>query len=107
MLKAFFYKRKQRWESLCKGCGLCCHEKEISRAVVYLDLDSPCLYLNKSTNRCRVYQNRFAICRECRKMTLLHALFSRHLPPTCGYVQHYKKWRPFKSKVRYMGGGAP
>jgi len=39
---------------------------------------------------CTVYASRFAVCEQCKKMTILHAMFVKWLPPHCGYVQQYR-----------------
>ncbi len=78
------------WESLCHRCGLCCYEKEIRRGRVYVRMDSPCRYLDLRTRLCRVYDKRFQVCRECRKLRYVHARFSRWLPDSCGYVQWFR-----------------
>jgi uncharacterized cysteine cluster protein YcgN (CxxCxxCC family) len=84
---------KRRWESLCKKCGICCYGKDsrLLRTTIYLS--KPCEHFDKRTNLCRVYENRFKVCRYCAKVRLYHALFSRCLPDTCGYVERYRRWR--------------
>jgi len=53
-----------------------------------------------------VYEDRLAVCPQCRQMTLLHAFFVRWLPDGCGYVQRFrfrraavKKGAPAKTSV--------
>lgn len=75
------------WEDICTGCGLCCHDKvRIDRRTYLLELDSPCAFLDDE-GRCSVYEERFARCPSCRKMTLFRAVFATWLPPQCAYVQ--------------------
>ena len=50
------------------------------------ELDSPCAFLDDD-GRCSVYEERFARCPSCRKMTLFRAVFATWLPPQCAYVQ--------------------
>jgi uncharacterized protein len=83
--------RKARWESICTQCGLCCYEKDIRGGRVIVRMDSPCRYLDVKTRLCRVYDRRFRVCAECRKMRRFHARFSRWLPQTCGYVRAYRR----------------
>ena len=92
-------RREARWEALCRQCGLCCYEKERRermapggrrRREVVTDFRKPCRYLDISSRRCTVYAERFHACRECRRMTVRHALFVKWLPPRCGYVQRYR-----------------
>ncbi len=82
--------RRKWWESLCHRCGLCCYEKEIRGGRVYVRMDAPCRYLDLRTRQCRVYERRFLVCRECRKLRWVHARFSRWLPDSCGYVQWFR-----------------
>lgn len=94
-LKRYVKKRKARWESLCKGCGLCCYEKEgteLGRVVI--DLNKPCRYLNEQNMTCTIYSNRFKKSKgKCKKVTIFHALFVNYMPETCGYVEKYRPWR--------------
>lgn len=84
-------RRRQWWEGLCKRCGLCCYEKEIRGGRVYVRMDAPCSYLDPRTRLCTVYDNRFGVCGECRRMRYVNARFSRWLPESCGYVRHYRR----------------
>jgi uncharacterized cysteine cluster protein YcgN (CxxCxxCC family) len=92
-IRSFFLKRQEQWEKVCLKCGICCYEKENQRCRVIIDLSKPCEYLNEETKRCTIYKKRFQICKNCEKVTLFHALFSRYLPSTCGYVKKYRKWK--------------
>ncbi|QEN06675.1 hypothetical protein EXM22_01210 [Oceanispirochaeta crateris] len=77
----------EKWELLCHGCGKCCYEKHfIPGGSLVIDYDKPCRFLEEESKRCTVYVNRFNACKECQKITLWTALFSRALPPDCGYV---------------------
>ena len=78
------------WESLCRRCGLCCFEKEYRGRRVVTDFSLPCRHLDLASRQCTVYEKRFQANPSCRKMTILHALFVRWLPPECGYVRHYR-----------------
>lgn len=82
--------RPDRWEALCRGCGLCCYEKDRHGGSVTTNWRAPCRYLEVSTRRCTVYGERFRVCPECRRMTLLHALFTPWLPASCGYVRRFR-----------------
>jgi len=82
--------RKARWEAHCLRCGLCCYEKEYRGRTVVTSFSRPCPHLDLSSRLCTVYANRFDVCARCKKRTILHAMFVRWLPPTCGYVQHYR-----------------
>ncbi|MCP5514422.1 MAG: hypothetical protein H7A26_03035 [Spirochaetales bacterium] len=79
------------WENLCNKCGICCLKKKVIDGNCIIDKNSPCQYLDIESNRCLVYEKRFILCRECRKMTIFHALFSSYLPDDCGYVVFFRK----------------
>jgi len=93
-----FWFKKEKWEALCKHCGSCCYKKEVYENHLITDSNEPCKYFNTDINICIVYENRFKICRECRKMTIFHALFSSYLPDTCGYVEKFRFWRKLFKK---------
>lgn len=57
----------------------------------------PCEYFDRASGLCRVYEKRFAACKYCGKVTIFHALFSRALPASCGYVERYRRLRIFKA----------
>jgi len=87
---AFLARRRARWEGTCRRCGQCCYEKERQGRTVTTDFRRPCRFLDISSRRCTVYDHRFAACPQCRRMTLLHALFIPWLPEQCGYVQRFR-----------------
>jgi len=81
----------ERWEQKCKKCGLCCYEKVITDEFLYIDLDSPCKFLNTKTNTCSVYSYRFKKQKRCRRVNMFRVVFSKAIPKECGYVQWAKK----------------
>ena len=83
-------RRKARWEALCRRCGLCCYEKEYRGMTVVTNFSRPCRHLDTASRLCTVYESRFETCAQCRKMTILHAMFVHWLPPACGYVRRYR-----------------
>jgi uncharacterized cysteine cluster protein YcgN (CxxCxxCC family) len=88
--------KRQAWEAVCRRCGLCCYDRDPdARGVLIVHLTSPCRHLDLVSRLCTIYENRLKKCRECRKVTLLHALFSRYLPDSCGYALRYGRWRGF------------
>ena len=92
-------KRKEQWASFCKQCGICCYQKKFDFLHGYFtDFTSPCRYLDTVKKTCRVYNDRFKVCRACSKMTILHALFADFLPSTCGYVEKFRIWRKFSKR---------
>ena len=90
-IRAARARRKARWESHCLRCGLCCYEKEGRGRSVVTNYRRPCVHLDVATRLCTVYENRFEICAQCRRMTLVHALFVKWLPQGCGYVRQYRR----------------
>ena len=80
------------WEDHCNACGLCCYQRQVTASGVRIDLQRPCPYLDTNTRRCKVYHRRFAAEALCSKVNLLHALFGRRMPLTCGYVRRYRRW---------------
>jgi uncharacterized cysteine cluster protein YcgN (CxxCxxCC family) len=98
---------KERWEAICRRCGGCCYEKEIAGGKVLIDYRSPCRHLDASTGLCIVYDRRFRECRECRKMTIFHALFVSYLPNSCGYVQLFRPWRKRAARADPRSASGP
>jgi uncharacterized protein len=82
--------RRARWESLCLRCGKCCYEKKGRGRGIVTDWRRPCVHLDTRTHLCTIYETRFSLCPQCRRMTLRHALFVRWLPESCGYVRRYR-----------------
>ncbi len=99
-MSGFFAKKRQAWEELCLRCGICCYEKEHHGLSVTINLDKPCDFLNIDQKTCSVYNERFIICKNCEKVTMFHALFSRYLPESCGYVKKYRPWRRFLPTIK-------
>ena len=91
-------KRKARWEAICHRCGLCCYERRVGFRGLAINTNAPCRYLDTETRLCTVYENRFQVCSECRKVTLLTALFDPSLPDSCGYVQTFRIWQKSSSR---------
>lgn len=73
----------EEWESLCKGCGLCCLCKHSRREGVYYTRVA-CNNLDLNTRRCTVYDRRLRNF-FCRRVDLRTVLQSGLLPDTCGY----------------------
>ena len=90
-LRARLAEHRHRWESLCRQCGACCYRKEWRGARLVVNWDAPCRYLDAAGRRCTVYERRFRMCPDCRRMTLYHALFTSWLPETCGYVNVFRR----------------
>ena len=83
--------RAEKWESLCTGCGLCCYERDaLPLGRIRIRPGSACRFLDPVTQRCTVYDHRFAVCSYCAKVRLFHAILDPTMPPDCGYVRHYR-----------------
>ncbi|QEN03588.1 hypothetical protein EW093_02370 [Thiospirochaeta perfilievii] len=86
------------WESLCCGCGLCCYEKEFSdEDIIFINMEKPCKFLDCNSNCCTVYNKRFNINPDCKKVNLYEALFNPYLPSSCGYVKSVRFWKRRKN----------
>lgn len=80
------------WDDVCDCCGMCCYEREVDEyGDVAVDLSAPCEFLDESTRRCTVYENRFDKCERCCRLTPRIALFGDHLPPSCAYVRAFRR----------------
>ena len=80
------------WDDICDCCGMCCYEREVDECGdVAVDLSAPCEFLDESTRRCSVYENRFDKCERCCRLTPRIALFGDHLPPSCAYVRAFRR----------------
>lgn len=74
---------RAEWESICKGCGLCCLCKVARHDGIYYSRVA-CDWLNLDTHRCRIY--RWRLCKSfCKKVNLRVVLGSGLLPDICGY----------------------
>lgn len=80
----------KHWEDLCNHCGLCCHEKVLLDGILVIDPDKKCKFYDAS-GFCTVYDERFRLCKECKKITPIMAMFSPALPDVCGYVQEMRR----------------
>lgn len=92
----------RHWESHCKKCGLCCHEKVIIDDTLYIDLDTYCEHFDIKTKTCKIYAKRFVDSVRCKKVTPFKAMFASYLPPSCGYVEQAKLLHLRFSRVRLM-----
>ena len=77
---------RQEWESLCDGCGLCCLQKLEDRKTGRIDYTSvSCYLLDIERCRCRSYENRMLLVRDCLQLTPANVVTFRWLPKTCAY----------------------
>ena len=78
-------------------------QKKVIEGVCFIDMNDPCEFLDPETKKCMVFESRFKMCPDCRKMTVLHPFFCSYLPDTCGYVEFFRKWgwlKMIKSRLR-------
>ena len=74
------------WESLCDGCAKCCLfkiEDSDSGKVFYTDI--ACRMLDLKTCRCKIYEHRFEVIKDCLSLTYEKLLTIDWLPETCAY----------------------
>jgi len=95
--------KQRRWDEICNRCGLCCYQKEYRSGRMTINTDRPCAYLVGETGLCMVYETRFKVCRDCRKVTLSRAMFSSLLPAECAYVKRYRKMKWLIPTARVVG----
>jgi uncharacterized cysteine cluster protein YcgN (CxxCxxCC family) len=77
---------KEEWESLCDGCGKCCLfkiEDEATGEVFYTDV--ACRMLNLETCRCKLYEHRFEVVKDCLSLDYGKLLEIDWLPESCAY----------------------
>lgn len=76
-----------QWESLCKGCGVCCLLKHTRRQGIYY-ASVACNHLNLETRKCDTYETRLKHRMTCNKVNVPVVLRSGLLPNSCGYVEY-------------------
>ncbi len=88
-----WFKYHKDWDSLCNCCGKCCYVRTINEdGNLVIHYNKPCDYLDRKTNLCTVYDERFTKCENCGKVNLFRAMFSRYLPHDCPYVIAFRPW---------------
>ncbi len=77
---------KSEWESLCDNCGLCClHSVQDGKTGKIKLLAAACQYLNTSTCRCSIYENRSKIEPDCIVFSPDMIRRLKRLPYSCAY----------------------
>lgn len=101
------------WESLCDGCGKCCLfkvEDTETGQVHYTDI--ACRMLNLDTCRCKIYEHRFEVIKDCLLLTYEKLQEIDWLPESCAYrrlneSKDLPSWHPLVSgnpdTVRHAG----
>lgn len=73
-----------QWEAICQQCGRCCYEKlDYHGKIIYTN--QPCVHLDTTINRCRIYADRSALNPECAQLTP-ELIAAGILPADCPYV---------------------
>lgn len=75
----------QEWESLCDGCGQCCLHKIAQSDAPALKTNVACRLLDSETCRCKNYERRKRIVRDCVVLTPDNVADLSWLPDTCAY----------------------
>jgi uncharacterized cysteine cluster protein YcgN (CxxCxxCC family) len=77
---------KAEWESLCDHCGVCClHAVQEGKTGKIKHLSVACQYLDLSTCRCLIYEDRFKIESDCERLSPDKIMRIKKLPHTCAY----------------------
>jgi uncharacterized cysteine cluster protein YcgN (CxxCxxCC family) len=78
---------KAEWESLCDNCSLCClHSVQDGKTTGKIKLLAvACCYLDTSTCRCKVYNDRFKTEPNCMKLSSDKMRRIKKLPISCAY----------------------
>jgi len=76
----------QEWESLCDGCGKCCLNKIIDDDTEALHFTNvACHLLHTKSCKCRKYEQRFKLVKDCVKVSLDDIEQFHWLPASCAY----------------------
>lgn len=101
------------WESLCDECGRCCLEKledEESGEILFTNV--ACQLYDCESFRCKSYEKRTYLVKDCRVLTPENVLTLSCLPETCAYRllaegKDLEWWHPLVSgnqeTVNYAG----
>jgi uncharacterized cysteine cluster protein YcgN (CxxCxxCC family) len=76
----------EEWEALCDGCAKCCLfkiEDEDTGEVFYTNI--ACRMLDFDTCRCKIYEHRFKVIKDCLSLTYEKLLEIDWLPKSCAY----------------------
>jgi uncharacterized cysteine cluster protein YcgN (CxxCxxCC family) len=77
---------RAEWESLCDHCGRCClHSVQDGKTGKIKLLAVACQYLDTSTCRCSIYEDRFKFEPDCKKLSPKTFRRIIRLPNNCAY----------------------
>jgi uncharacterized cysteine cluster protein YcgN (CxxCxxCC family) len=94
---------RAEWESLCDHCGLCClHSVQDGKTGKIKLLAVACQYLDTSTCRCLIYEDRSKTEPDCKNLTPENFRRIKKLPYSCAYRslvdgRELKWWHPLMS----------
>jgi len=73
------------WDSVCRGCGICCIPKfpDSSGTIVYKKFR--CEYFDIKTKMCKCFEKRLCL-GFCKELTLEN-LFEQKVPDSCAYME--------------------
>ena len=77
--------KKKNKDDLCRQCGKCCYIKTVIGNIAVFTRKH-CEYLDKKTNLCTIYKDRFKIKPDC--LNIEKAIQIRAVPNDCPYVQN-------------------
>lgn len=105
-LKSFDEMTVGEWESLCDGCAKCCLfkiEDDDSGEISFTDI--ACRLLDVHTCRCKVYEHRSEIVKDCIHLTPEKIHSVNWLPESCAYRRLMEgrglaRWHPLISGDR-------
>ena len=88
---------EKEWESICKGCGICCLYKyeTIFGKIRYSAI--VCNELNLDTRQCACYNTRLGQ-NDCCKIDLDQVMIRKLMPSSCGYVEFLHGRAPYPAK---------
>jgi uncharacterized cysteine cluster protein YcgN (CxxCxxCC family) len=96
-----------QWESLCDYCGICCLQKIEDEDTGEIKLVGvSCEFLDTTTCRCLVYDDRSYVNTDCVVLTPDNISQIKWLPDTCAYRRiaegrGLEKWHPLVSRNPY------
>lgn len=97
---------RDEWESLCDGCGRCClHKLEDADTGRYFYTNIACRLLDESSCRCKHYDMRRELVKDCLVLDPADEKQFNWLPTTCAYrrIAEHKPlewWHPLVSGSR-------
>ncbi len=83
----------KNWDDLCTRCGKCCYQRRVEPdGTVLINYACCCEHLDRRTNLCKIYNERFEKCDYCKKVGLWVSMFNPTLPNDCPYRTTFRPW---------------